>query len=106
MAIRIETPQGKQSIVDFLRFFDRVNAARSARWPAFVTFELAVMAEESPYLEGRIVRPFVAREDGRIVARVLAVVDDRYRRHWDESLGHLGLFERFHVVCTNGFIEC
>ena len=93
MAIRIESPVGKQAITDFLCFFDRANAPRSARWPAFVTFETAVLAPGSPYLKGRIVQPFVARADDRIVARVLAIMDDRYRRHWGEALGHLALFE-------------
>jgi GNAT superfamily N-acetyltransferase len=93
MSIRIESPQGRAALAEMIRFYDRVYAYRSARWPAFEAFELAVLSGESPYLRARLLRPFVAREHGEIAARVIAVVDERYRRHWNERLGHLVMFE-------------
>jgi len=93
VAIRIETPEGTDALTEFVLFHDRVYASRPARWSAFVPLELPILAGESPFVEGRRVRPFVAREGDEIVARVAAVVDSRYNRHWRERLGHLVMFE-------------
>jgi GNAT superfamily N-acetyltransferase len=35
----------------------------------------------------------VARRDGEVVARAMAVLDQRYNEHWGEKLGHIALFE-------------
>jgi hypothetical protein len=51
------------------------------------------MSGESPFNEDRTVRPFLVRDGSRILARVLAVMDARYNRHWNERLGHLCWFE-------------
>ncbi|HEY2387329.1 MAG TPA: hypothetical protein VGK30_10230 [Candidatus Binatia bacterium] len=93
MALTVETPGDVEELTEFLTFFDEVNASRAARWPAFVPFQLPVLTGESPFAEGRRIRPFLARDNGRIVARVLAIVDERYQRHWQEPIGHLNLFE-------------
>ena len=93
MAISVATPAGESELTAFILFFDEVYAARSARWPAPLAFQLRLLMGDSPFVRERTLRPFVAREDGRIVARVLAVVDGRYRRHWNEPLGHLTMFE-------------
>src|SRR5438094_125493 len=93
VAIRIETPEGTDALTEFVLFHDRVYASRPARWSAFVPLELPILAGESPFVEGRRVRPFVAREGDETVARVAAVVDSRYNRHWRERLGHLVMFE-------------
>ena len=65
MAIRIETPEGTDALTEFVLFHDRVYASRPARWSAFVPLELPILAGESPFVEGRRVRPFVAREGTR-----------------------------------------
>ena len=91
--IRIETPAGTDALTEFVLFHDRVYASRPARWSAFVPLELPILAGESPFVEGRRMRPFVARQGGEIVARAAAVVDSRYNRHWRERLGHIVMFE-------------
>ncbi len=93
MAIRIDTPHGKDGLGEFVLFSDRVHAQRAARWPAFASFELAVLGGESPYGPGRHIQPLVARVGGDIAARCLAVLDERYCRHWSERLGHVVMFE-------------
>src|SRR5207249_4955741 len=93
VAIRIETPEGTDALTEFVLFHDRVYASRPARWSAFVPLELPILAGESPFVEGRRVRPFVARAGDSIVARAAAVVDGRYHRHWGERLGHIVMFE-------------
>jgi ribosomal protein S18 acetylase RimI-like enzyme len=93
MSVRIDPVEDDRALERFVRFYDRAHAHQAARWPAFVSFELAVLGKGSPYLEGRRVRPLVARQDGEIVARCVAVLDERYCRHWNERLGHVVLFE-------------
>jgi hypothetical protein len=93
MAIRVEFPSDRYQLREFLAFYDRVHERRAARWPAFVPFELSVLDRRSPYLAGRTIQPVVARDGEEIVARVLAVLDQRYNRHWNERLGHLAMFE-------------
>lgn len=51
------------------------------------------MSGKSPFNEDRTIRPFLVRDGGRILARILAVIDMRYNRHWNEHLGHLCWFE-------------
>ncbi len=93
MSIAIETPQGVDALTEWVRFHDTVYAGRSARWSAFVPLDLAILTGESPFARGRRTRPFSARQGGKIVARVLAVLDERYQAHWREKLGHALMFE-------------
>lgn len=95
MALTIETPADVDEYSEFLAFFDEVYAERPVRWPAFVPFQLPLLTGESPFAARRRVRPMVARSDGRIVARVLAVIDETYRERWREPIGHLNMFEAF-----------
>lgn len=91
--MRIESPQSKEALTEFSQFRDRVYQARPSKWPTPVRLEMEVMSGESPFNEDRVVRPFLVRDGGRILARILAVMDARYNRHWNERLGHLCWFE-------------
>ena len=93
MALTIESPADVDEYTEFLAFFDEVYAERAVRWRALVPFQLPLLTGESPFAARRRLRPFVARRDGRIVARVLAVVDETFREHWREPIGHLNMFE-------------
>lgn len=93
MAVRVETPDGTAAIEQFIRFHDRVYADRGAFWPAFLALEAPFVSGTGPVAADRRVRPFVARDGGAIVARGLAVVDERYQQHWGEPLGHVVKFE-------------
>src|SRR5437763_13970693 len=55
--------------------------------------ELPMLLGTSPFADGRTIRPLVARENGEIVARCVAAVDQRYLGHWGDDLGHVALFE-------------
>ena len=93
VSLKLEIPHGHDALVEFVLFQDRANAARSARWPANVPLLLPILSGESPFNIDREVRPLVVREGGEIVARALAVLDQRYIRHWKEWIGHVVLFE-------------
>jgi hypothetical protein len=91
--ITVECPTGRTELTDFVLFANEVNASRSAYWPAMVDMHLPFLLGEGAAAERRTIRPLVARQDGRIVARAVAVVDDRYIEHWNEPLGHVVSFE-------------
>ena len=93
MAITIDRPSSEADFAEFCAFADQVNAARSVYWPAIPDMQLPLLKGEGPGAEGRSALPLVAREQGAIVARVAAVVDERYIKHWQEQLGHLIMFE-------------
>ena len=94
MAIAIDTPHGVDALTQFILFHDEVyQRTRTVRWSAVVPFQLPMLLGDSPFCEDRTLRPFAAREGGRMVARVVAVVDRRYQRHWNERLGHVVLYE-------------
>jgi len=93
MTARIETVEGRDALTELLLFHDEVYRERDARWTAIVPFQLPILSGGSPFCEGRVFRPYVAREDGRIVARVVALIDRRYQRHWNEALGHVVMYE-------------
>lgn len=93
MTIRIEVPEGEDALREFIAFHDEVYRDREVFWPAEPEFQLPMLTGESPFARGRRVRPFLARDGSRILARALAAIDDRYQRHWKERLGHLVWFE-------------
>lgn len=93
MAIKIETPESREALTEFVRFYDQVYAYRDARWQAPLELQLPVLTADSPFARGREIRPFLAFEGSRIVARAAAVLDEHYHRHWNEHLGHIIMFE-------------
>lgn len=93
MTMQIETPQGVDALTEFVQFADQVYAYRTAAWPASVDFQLPLLTGASPYAQDRQLRPFLARQGDQMVARAVAVVDERYNRHWQERLGHIIMFE-------------
>jgi hypothetical protein len=93
MAIQIEMPATEKALIDFVRFQDQVYEYRTARWPASRNFQLYLLMGAPPHGIGREIKAFVARENGAIVARAAAVVDQHYIKHWKERLGHIVMFE-------------
>jgi GNAT superfamily N-acetyltransferase len=93
MDTKIEIPQSQEALTEFVRFYDQVYAYRDARWQAPLDLQLPILTRESPFVRGREIRPFVARTGSKILARVVAIIDEHYNRHWRERLGHLVMFE-------------
>jgi hypothetical protein len=52
-----------------------------------------LLTGQSADCEDRILKPLLLRDQGEIVARAVAVLDERYNRHWNERLGHIVMFE-------------
>lgn len=93
MAITIEVPRSRAELAAFVDFHDAVYAGRRARWAPEPAIELPLLTGESPFAADRRLEPYVAREGGRIVARAVAAIDERYDRLWHEDLGHILLYE-------------
>jgi GNAT superfamily N-acetyltransferase len=93
MDIKIEIPESKEALAEFVRFYDQVYDYRDARWEAPLELQLPILTGESPFARGRSIRPFLARAGSKILARAVAVMDEHYRRHWNEHLGHMIMFE-------------
>ena len=93
MALRIEVPESKESLTEFIQFYDEVYDYRAARWEAPLELQLPVLSGESPFARGREICPFLAYEGSKIIARAAAVMDERYNGYWQEHLGHIILFE-------------
>jgi len=93
VAIDVEELSGEKALTEFVQFYDRVYESRPIHWQSMLALDLPMLMGTSPFAEGRTVRPLVARENGEIVARCIAAVDQRYLDHWDDDVGHVALFE-------------
>jgi GNAT superfamily N-acetyltransferase len=93
MTIQIETPAEEKTLTEFVRFYDRVYAYRAARWPTSQRLQLHLLRGAPPYGSGREIKAFAARDGDALVARVAAIVDQHYLKHWNDQVGHLVMFE-------------
>src|SRR5579863_9949521 len=93
LSVKIESPAGEEALTEFVLFQHRVYEYRSARWAAMVAVQLPILMGEGPFAAGRQIRPFTAHVDGSIVARAVAIIDSHYQHHWNETLGHIVMFE-------------
>jgi hypothetical protein len=91
--ISIENPRSRGGMEEFARLPFQVYAERKAWWPPDVQNEVDLLSHRSPLSPFLEIEPFIARRDGRIVARVSAVINHRYNQHWKEKLGQLIHFE-------------
>ena len=93
MDIMIKIPESKEGLTEFVQFHDQVYDYRDACWPAPLELQLPILTGDSPFAQGREIRPFLAYQGSSIVARAAAVMDEHYHRHWNEHLGHIIMFE-------------
>jgi RimJ/RimL family protein N-acetyltransferase len=91
--VEIEEVSGEEELTEFCLFADRVNAARSAYWPAIPNLQLPLLLGQGPVAVGRRTKALAARSGHTTVARLVAVVDERYLERWNEPLGHIVMFE-------------
>ncbi|HZO82534.1 MAG TPA: hypothetical protein VFB33_12645 [Candidatus Binataceae bacterium] len=92
-SIRVEAISSPQDFEEFARLPFAVYAEREAWWPPDIRNEVDLLAgrtRTAPFLD---LQPFCAWREGRLVARVSAVVNRRYIEHWGEQLGQLIHFE-------------
>jgi len=93
VTLRIESPDGEPGLTEFVKFQDCIRPELTARWPAAAEMQLPIMMGLSALAAGKIMKAFVARENGELQARVLAFVDPAYAERWNDKLGHLAFFE-------------
>src|SRR5689334_4561127 len=80
--------------------YEKFVALAAEVYPAAPAWVRANSGMEAAEVRGRTpfgahcrLQPFIAESGGRVVARVLALVDDEFNRHWRQRAGHLALFE-------------
>jgi hypothetical protein len=93
MSLKIEIARDSDALTELILFHERVYQDRDAHWPPMLPLALPTLQGASPFSQERRFHPLIAREGGRIVATLVALVDDRYNRHWRERLGHVVMFE-------------
>jgi hypothetical protein len=91
--ISIEVVRTREAMTEFAMFPFQVYGERDAWWPPDVQNEIDLIAGRAPIAAHLELRPLVARRAGKMAARVTAVVNFRYNRHWNELLGQLIHFE-------------
>jgi ribosomal protein S18 acetylase RimI-like enzyme len=92
-AIAIDRVTTRSGFEEFARLPYAVYANTDAWWPPDVQNEVELLSGRTPLAAFLEIQPMVARRGGRMVARVSAVVNHRYNRHWNEKLGQLVHFE-------------
>lgn len=93
MATRIESPDSQAGFTAFLKFQDVIRPELMARWPAPTEMQLPFLMGVSALAAGKTMKAFMARHDGEMQARVVALLDPDYNQRWKDRLGHLVLFE-------------
>lgn len=91
--VSIENPRSRAELEDFARLPFTVYADRKAWWPPDIQNEVDLLSHKSPLSAFLELEPFVARRDGKTIARVSAVINHRYNQHWKDQLGQLIHFE-------------
>lgn len=91
--IRIDQVNSRDGFEQFARLPYQVYADRDAWWPPDVRNEIDLLAGRALITSHLDLCPFAAYSDGRLVARVSAVINYRYNQHWNETLGQLVHFE-------------
>ncbi|HKV53215.1 MAG TPA: GNAT family N-acetyltransferase [Candidatus Binataceae bacterium] len=91
--IRVEKISSRDRFEDFARLPFEIYGSRDAWWPPDIHNEIDLLAGHALITTHLELCPFCAWRDGKLVARVSAVVNYRYNEHWNEKLGQLIHFE-------------
>lgn len=92
-SIRVEKIGTRDRFEDFARLPFEIYSGRDAWWPPDIRNEIDLLAGRALMAAHLDLCPFCAWRDGKLVARVSAVVNYRYNEHWNEKLGQLIHFE-------------
>ena len=93
MSVSIQIVDSPDLQASFVDFYDTAYEWRAVRWPGKKLLEYSILGGESPLIAGRPFRAFLALDDGKVVARAIALVDTNYLRHWNDKVGHFIMFE-------------
>lgn len=91
--IRVEQVSGRDGFEQFARLPFEIYSGRDAWWPPDIQNEIDLLSGRALIAAYLDLCPFCAWRDGKLVARVSAVVNYRYNEHWRERLGQLIHFE-------------
>lgn len=87
---KFRTPEALEQFIDFEKEVYRDNLY----WvPPNKHHLLKLLSGNAGFGPQSEIQAFLVERDGRILARVAALNDEAYHRHWNERLGHLLFFE-------------
>ncbi|MGH9673436.1 MAG: hypothetical protein ACRD44_09670, partial [Bryobacteraceae bacterium] len=91
--MRVITVRDQQDLERYVDFPREVYAGNLNWVPEDRDLQLSEIAGSTASASHCRIQPFLAGEDGRVLATVTAVVDDAFNAHWQEPAGHLFHFE-------------
>jgi GNAT superfamily N-acetyltransferase len=91
--ISVTEVAGREALTEFAALPFQIYASYPAWWPPDIDNEIDLLAGRSPICAYLDMQPFAVRNQGRLVARVTAIVNHRYNEHWHERMGQLIHFE-------------
>ncbi|MGO9602836.1 MAG: hypothetical protein ACLQAT_05435 [Candidatus Binataceae bacterium] len=89
----VEQISTRDALEEFARLPYQIYAGRDAWWPPDVQNEVDFLMRRTASAAYLDIGGFCARRGDHMIARVTAVVNNRYNAHWNERLGHLIHFE-------------
>lgn len=91
--VEVISAEDESALREFVSFRKQVYRHSGLSLPPSASEPLSFFRHETPYSEGRRFQLMLSRDGHRVVARAVAVHDQRYNQHWGERLGHLVMFE-------------
>jgi GNAT superfamily N-acetyltransferase len=91
--IEVVPPNSEHALRAFASFRDQLYRTQRIPMPSSAAQTIAFFQPDNPFMQDRRFHVLLAREPKQIEARVAAMLDDRYNRHWNDRLGHLTFFE-------------
>lgn len=106
MSIEIVTVDSPQDLKDFIHLPWSIYQDYPCWVPPLIK-EIKEMfnAQKNPFLTHAEIKIFLAKKDGELVGRIVAIDNETYRNHYGEPIGFFGFFEsmRDHEVAKRLF---
>jgi len=92
-AITVQAVGSRKSLRAFLSFPERLYR-EDPLWVAPIRRDqLALLSPTNPFFAHAKAQLLLAWQDGKVVGRIAAIVDNRYLEEWKEHVGFFGFFE-------------
>lgn len=94
MALEIVRAEGKQGLKQFIEFPYSLYRG-DAHWvpPLRIAVKELLDREKHPFYKNAEVELFLAKRDGKVVGRIMAILDRNHNKFHEESAGFFGFFE-------------
>lgn len=102
MTISIESMEGAEQINEFVNAAFEINHNNPLWTPPLKNQEMDLLTPgRHPFWENADRKLFAARENGKVIGRIAAIIDRKYNSYAQENCGAFGFFE-----CKKNFTAC